>query len=238
MKIVYVSLLAAALVATSSATHAQDAGARTIIRLSDASVRPSLVIRIFWGTVTVRASERTDIAIETRGRARPLIDDTRNVITITGRAGELTDLVVDVPARTDVRITKSGPNRIRNASSAGPIAVFGIDGAIEIDTIGGDVSLADVSGSVVAHSRTGSVTAHLVRAAPDRPMAFTSYSGHVEITLPRAIKADVIVQSDRGRVVSDFDLGSGTPARGRINGGGPEIELRSFAGHVFLRKGN
>ena len=218
--------------------HAQDARDRTVVRLGDPAARPTLVIRIFWGTVTVRASERADIVIETSGRSRPLIDDARNVVTITGRAGEVTDLVVDVPVRTDVRIAKTGPNKLRNASIAGPIAVYGVDGSIEIDTIGGAVSLTDVSGSVVAHSRTGGVTARLRRPAPDRPMAFTSYSGNVEVTLPRDIKAVILVHSDRGRIVSDFDLGSGQPVRATVNGGGPDIELRSFAGSVILRKGN
>lgn len=235
MKMLPVTLMALALVAPA---QAQDAGERTIIRLGDPSARSTLVIRIFWGTVTVRAAERRDVAIETFGRSRPAIDDARNVVTVTGRAGEVTDLVVDVPVHTDLRITKTGPNKARSASSAGPVAVYGVDGAIEIDTVGGAVSLADVAGSVVAHSRTGSVTARLRRLAPDRPMAFTSYSGNVDVTLPRALKADVIARSDRGRTVSDFDLGSGQPARGVINGGGPEIELRSFAGNVFLRKGN
>jgi hypothetical protein len=217
---------------------AQDHRERTIVRLSESSARATLSIRIFWGSVTVRASERADIVVETLGRSTPVVDTARNVVSITGRAGEVTDLVVDVPIRTDVRIAKTGPNKVRNASSAGPIVVYGVDGAIEIDTIGGAVSLADVSGSVVAHSRTGGVTARLLRPAPGRPMAFTSYGGDVEVTLPRTIKAEVLAHSDRGRIVSDFDLGRGRPARGTLNGGGPEIELRSFAGNVFLRKGN
>lgn len=239
MSVAYVLAVVATVVVAAVPAAAQERTTRTIVRLADPAAPPTVAVRVFWGTVTVRAGERSDVVVEASAHAVPAIDEARNLVTITGRASEVVNLVIDVPVRTDLRIAKTGPNTMRQASSAGPIAVYGVDGTIEIDTIGGAVSLADVSGSVVAHSRTGSVTARLLRLAPGRAMAFTSYGGDVTVTLPREIRANVIARSHRGRLVSDFDIGSGTqPAQAAVNGGGPEIELRSFAGSVFLRKGH
>jgi hypothetical protein len=86
-------------------------------------------------------------------------------------------------------------------------------------------------------------------------MAFTSYTGNVDVTLPSSLKANLILQSDRGDVFTNFDLQIGNaasaavaqpgggfrragrqPLRAGVNGGGPDFELRTYAGHVYLRR--
>ena len=110
---------------------------------------------------------------------------------------------------------------------------------------------------VVAHSTNGSIVATVRRVSPDRPMAFTSYNGSVDVTLPRSVKANFFLQSGRGDVFTDFDVqkqrggsggtGSAGGAMGRsgdrairatVNGGGPDIELRTYAANVYLRRAN
>ena len=82
----------------------------------------------------------------------------------------------------------------------------------------------------------------------------------VDVTLPPAVRANVKLRSDHGDVFTDFDIqmtAAKEPPVGRdsrqsggryrlevdrslygtINGGGPEFELRSFNGNVFLRRG-
>jgi len=83
-------------------------------------------------------------------------------------------------------------------------------------------------------------------------------NGKVDVTLPSNLKATLKMRSDNGDIFTDFDVqlrpapaDSNTGARkggryrvevnraiyGAVNGGGPEIELRTFNGSVFLRKG-
>jgi len=101
------------------------------------------------------------------------------------------------------------------------------------------------------------VTATLSRVMADKAMAFTSMNGKVDVTLPSNLKATLKMRSDNGDVFTDFDvqLQQTPPARGTtrqggrtrievnralygtVNGGGPEIELRSFNGTIYLRKG-
>ena len=82
-------------------------------------------------------------------------------------------------------------------------------------------------------------------------------NGTVDVTLPASIKADLKLRSDQGDVFTDFDLQMQQSAAststsknngrfridvnrsitGTINGGGPDIELRTLNGSVILRKG-
>ena len=90
-------------------------------------------------------------------------------------------------------------------------------------------------------------------------MAFTSLNGVVDVTLPSAIKANVKLRTDNGSAYTDFELkmlpqanaieDTHTKSGGRyrinvnkmiygsVNGGGPDIEMRTFNGNIYLRKG-
>ncbi len=116
-----------------------------------------------------------------------------------------------------------------------------------------------MSGAVVAHTVNGRVIATLNRIAADKPMAFTSLNGVVDVTLPPTVKANLKLRTDNGSAFTDFELQmlpqANTPSiedtrrdRGRyridvnkviygsVNGGGPEIEMRTFNGNIYLRK--
>ena len=108
---------------------------------------------------------------------------------------------------------------------------------------------------------SANVTVRLTRVTDTKAMAFSSLSGTVDVTLPATTKANLKLRSDNGDVFTDFDVAADggavtqrldPPSRGggdrrvrfegnntiygTINGGGPEIEARSFSGSVFIRK--
>jgi len=149
----------------------------------------------------------------------------------------------------------------------GSVSVEGVDGEVEVESGNGAVTLTNVSGSVVAHTVNGKLTATVTRAAPQQPMAFTSLNGSVDVTLPATVKANLKLRSDQGEVYTDFDLQQvrqdssnpnpnpnpdvnlsrrGNRRRGNdidsaiygsVNGGGPDFEMRTFNGNVYVRKG-
>lgn len=159
-----------------------------------------------------------------------------------------TDFDIEVPLKTSLSLSTVN----------GDLTVNAVDGMLELETVNGAVSLTSVAGSVVAHSLNGTVTATLTRADAEAPMAFSTLNGNVDVTLPPAVKANLKLRTDNGDIFTDFDIPTATsrptPRGSRegdgrfrleveravvtaLNGGGPDIELRSFNGRVYLRKG-
>jgi DUF4097 and DUF4098 domain-containing protein YvlB len=179
------------------------------------------------------------------------IEESDNEMSIESSSFSRTlDLEIEVPAKTNLEVS---------VVNGGTISVSGVEGELEIENVNGAIALTNVAGSVVAHSVNGSVTATIARATPDAPMAFTSLNGTVDVTLPPTIKASLKLRSDQGDVFTDFDIqmnpgaarqgndtrrGNGrvridvnNAIYGTINGGGPDFEIRSFNGSVYVRKG-
>jgi DUF4097 and DUF4098 domain-containing protein YvlB len=159
------------------------------------------------------------------------------------------DLTISVPVHTSLSL---------HTVNDGDISVNGVDGELDINDINGEVILKNISGSAVAHALNGKVLVTFNRVE-QKPMAFSSLNGDIDVTFPADIKANLSMRSDNGEVYSDFDiqLQSGNPqqtvedTRGRggkyvvkidrtvhgtINGGGPEIQFKNFNGNIYIRK--
>jgi hypothetical protein len=183
------------------------------------------------------------------------VEEDRNTVSIDVGPPRHIDFTIEVPLRTNLNIE----------TVMGSIVVEGVEGELEVESVNGSVTLTNVGGSVVAHTVNGKLTATVARPAPQQPMAFTSMNGSVDVTLPAAVKANLKLRSDQGDVYTDFDLqlrrDSSNPnpnpnpdvdvrrngrARvidvdnaiyGSVNGGGPDFEMRTFNGNVYVRKG-
>jgi hypothetical protein len=138
----------------------------------------------------------------------------------------------------------------------GNITVRGIEGELELQNTNGDVTALDVAGAVVAHTVNGEVKVSLGRVDPKAAMAFSTLNGDVDVTVPADTRASLRMRSDNGEIYSDFDVQLGPPeakvsqgrsggryrlevereVRGTVNGGGPEIQLRTFNGDIYLRR--
>jgi hypothetical protein len=244
-----------------------------VVPFSDPSRPGKVEIQLLnSGGITVRGENRRDVAVVMRSapsgrppRPEPPappgfrrltqtpgfeITEERNEIKIesTSMRGGSPALEVRVPLRTNLEL---------GSVNGGTITVENVEGELEIENVNGAVVLTNVAGSVVASSQNGGVTATLSRVMADKPMAFSSFNGKVDVTLPSSIKATLKMRSDNGDIFTDFDvqLGQAPPVtRGRsnrggtrievnravygtVNGGGPEIELRTFNGTIYLRKG-
>ena len=95
------------------------------------------------------------------------------------------------------------------------------------------------------------------RVDAGKPLAFSTFNGLVDLTLPPDFKSNLTVKTNHGQVFSDFDvmLGGATAVtqkngspdgrfriridnviRGTINGGGVDLTIRTFNGGVYIRK--
>src|SRR5713226_903105 len=271
--IIVAAAAALALALTASRAHSQgstsSAGDHVSINLSDPA-RPALVkASLVNGSITVKGYDGKEVVVEARARNRETSRSESNpkriAISSTGLSVEeenndvrigtdsymrAVDLTISVPVHTSLKL---------RAVNDGDITVTGVEGELDVDDINGSVTLNNVSGSAVAHALNGRLLATFTRVNPQKPMAFSSLNGDIDVTFPADLKANVSIRSDRGDVFSDFDVqlqaasaqpvvedgrGQGGKYRvkidktvhGKINGGGPEFQFTNFQGQIYIRK--
>jgi hypothetical protein len=269
----------AALCMAGTIVYSQQPANQVTVSLSDPARPATLDVQAVAGSITVRGSNRRDVLVTAsdrgplpgnhgRGRnqrnqrdesgagsglrqlAQPpafTIDEARNSISIqTQSVNRIVDYEIQVPSRTNLKLA---------SANSGEIVVEGVEGEIEINNPTGAITLNKVGGSIVANTVNGQVRATITSLSM-QPTALTSLLGHIDVTFPVAIKANLKLRSDTGNVLTDFDVTplpqpTAQPTRredgqiriesnrhiyGTVNGGGPEIELRTFSGNVYVRR--
>ena len=263
-----------ALLAGGIACAQENPGDRITVPFSDPSRPHTLKVHLINGGITVKGYDGKDAIIEARGASAAerehrrvprgaegmkRIDNTAlgltaeeedNVLTISARPGRESDLMIQVPVNTSLKL---------GCVNGGDINVDRISGEVEVDNINGGVTLTNVSGSVMAHALNKNVVVKLNAVTPDKTMSFSSLNGDIDVTLPADTKARVKLKTDNGEIYSDFDVRmdsssqhpiveDGRPNRGKyrvrvdhamygtINGGGPEFQFQTFNGNIYIRK--
>jgi DUF4097 and DUF4098 domain-containing protein YvlB len=224
------------------------------------------------GGITVKAYDGKEVVVEAHARNRDRDGDSdrsasnmkRIIVSSTGLSVEeennevrintdsymrTVDLTISVPVHTSLKL---------NAVNSGDIVVTGVDGELDVNDVNGSVTLNNVSGSAVGHALNGRVLVTFTRIN-QKPMAFSSLNGDIDVTFPADLKANLSLKSDRGEIFSDFDVqvqasapqqtvedgrGHGGKYRvkidktvhGTINGGGPELQFTNFNGSIYIRK--
>lgn len=169
-----------------------------------------------------------------------------NNVTLTCRTtGKTVDFDIKIPGNFSLKL-KSLDN--------GKVDVINVSGEIEIENGNGNISLENVSGSAILSSIYGNINAVFREVKPDSPMIFTSFEGDITITLPETINARLKIKSEKGEILTDFNI---KPIKrqpvvtnvdqskvyslenwvvGSINEGGPEYVIKSYNGNVTLKK--
>jgi hypothetical protein len=253
-------------------TCAQQGPEGVAIPLSDPARPARVSVDMITGSITVRGADRKDVLVTSRSRdggdrnrgGGRVSADTQGLRQLSQLGGfEATennnrisiestsptrpvDVEVQVPRRTNLTL---------QTINGGFIVIDGVEGELEAENTNGPITLTNVAGSVVANTLNGALKATVTRLTPDKAMAFTSFNGNVDVTLPAASKANLKMRSDNGEIYTDFDVqlraapapttsrrGGGvqievnSSINGAINGGGPEFELRTFNGNIYVRK--
>ncbi|RBP48857.1 DUF4097 family beta strand repeat-containing protein [Arenicella xantha] len=139
-----------------------------------------------------------------------------------GGSIEITDLEGTVAART----------------SGGSIELGKIVGDVDVKTSGGSISIDDVAGNLNAHTSGGSIKAKISKQ-PTENSRLTTSGGSVTAYLAEDIAVDITASTSGGRVTSDFDVDGKvkkTSIRGKINGGGPTLTLKTSGGSVRIKE--
>ena len=266
--VVAVLILCLALGAAPARGQAQAGGDHVSVNLSDPS-RPALVkASLVSGGITVKAYDGKEVVVEARARNRESAHSDSNMkrilVSSTGLSVEEEnnevristdsfarpiDLTISVPVHTSLKLS---------AVNSGDIVVTGVDGELDVNDVNGSVTLNNVSGSAIAHALNGRVLVTFNRVN-QKPMAFSSLNGDIDVTFPADLKANLSLKSDRGEILSDFEVQVQASApqqtvedsrkdggkyvvkidktvHAKINGGGPEYQFTNFNGSIYIRK--
>lgn len=157
------------------------------------------------------------------------------------------DLRIEVPVASSIDASTVNDGDITVEGLSGELALHNTNGGIEVRGVTGPVNATTVNGDVKA------VFGPKLAAAA---MAFSTLNGDVDVTLPAGSNLDVLLRSDNGDILSDFDVAlQSKPVKveadrkkgkyriavskelaGKIGSGGPELFLKTFNGDILLRK--
>jgi hypothetical protein len=160
--------------------------------------------------------------------------------------------------RVEVRVPRESDLNIH--TDDGNVRVDSVRGNLQFETGDGDVRLRDVEGSLHADTHDGNVEVHgrfdllnlhtgdgnidaEVNAAssPQPGWLLRSGDGNIRLRLPDNLGADLDAHSGDGEVHVGFPItasssGNENSVRGKINGGGISIELRTGDGDIKVEK--
>jgi hypothetical protein len=270
MKIFFLLLMASSL---SIHLYAQDSGKeQLVVPLSDPGKAFKINVGLVNGSITIAGYDGKDIQIdaETPGNKSRTEEDKGN----TGGMRKLSSHSLSVTAQernnnitigTDkpnlrihlyIKIPKGASDIKAETVNDGDIEISNTGGEMEITNVNGSIRLKNVSGSVVTNTVNGDVIATFNSIDVKAAMAFSTLNGHVDVTFPSSLKANMRLRSERGGVYTDFEIAvdksepvvektkEGNMYRvslkdwvnGKIGGGGPEIMMNTMNGNVYVRK--
>ena len=136
---------------------------------------------------------------------------------------------VRVPAGAEVKLTTVN----------GGIDISGLEGRITAETTNGGVSARGVKGQLEASTTNGGLEIDLARVA-EGGVKLDCTNGGIKVRLPRDAKATISASITNGGISSgDLNIdASGENSRrrleGRLNGGGPRIQIEGTNGGITL----
>jgi Toastrack DUF4097 len=191
----------------------------------------------------IEVPEEYDIDIETAGGSIS-IADLEGDIDCNTSGGSIR--VADIAGRVDCR-TSGGSVHIGRVdgsvlakSSGGSITIDRSGGSVVASTSGGSVTVNEVMGSIDASTSGGNVTAQ-ISSQPSGDCRLSTSGGNIEITLAPEVAVDLDAKTSGGRIDIEMPMTlegsvSKTSVRGAINGGGPELSLRTSGGNVYVKR--
>lgn len=149
-----------------------------------------------------------------------------------------------IPKGMSVKIDNNSP------FVRGDVFVNGFSGDLEINTMNQDITMKNVTGPLTIKTMNGNINTVFKEVNQTAPVTITSMNSELDISLPANTPADISLSSMTGKIFSDFDIdfnqkekenglhyiGGGSQLKGKINGGGVKIMLKSMNDNIYLRK--
>jgi DUF4097 and DUF4098 domain-containing protein YvlB len=144
---------------------------------------------------------------------------------------------VEMNVKYEVTVPRSMDLQIDDTN--GRIEVSDVRGSHRIVTTNGRISLTRCAGDANVETTNGSIEAELMAINAGRVMRMATTNGHITVRVPRTFAARVDAANTNGSIETDLPVtASGSHDKhtltGTINGGGPELRLRTTNGSIHI----
>jgi hypothetical protein len=157
-------------------------------------------------------------------------------------------LEIEVPTGFDVEA---------HTYNDGDLMLTNLQGQLELTNYNGEITALNISGSVVATTYNGEIKVTFDKVTENTPMSYITYNGDVDLSFPATFKASTKMKTEQGEIYTGFEMnvtstgpkqvedkrgGKGYKIiiddwkKGDINGGGPEVTIKTNNGDIYLRK--
>jgi hypothetical protein len=157
------------------------------------------------------------------------------------------NLEIEVPSGFDLDVS---------TYNDGDVIITNIQGELEITNFNGAITALNISGSVVATTYNGDVKITFDKVTDGAPMSYATFNGDIDVTFPATVKGVLKLKTEQGEIFTGFDVAikSTGPVqkkdaksgvykvsidewkRGDLNGGGPEMTMKTYNGDIYVRK--
>ena len=180
-------------------------------------------------------------------------------LSTSGGSVSVSDLEGEVEANTSGGSLNFGSIQgpITGNTSGGSVTVESCDGKVDVKTSGGSINLGEVNGNIYARTSGGSIHVDEVKGSIDAATSggpvyamiseqpvedcqLRTSGGGITVVLADNIKFDVDAKTSGGGIKTDHPITlqgeiSSNVIRGKVNGGGPLIFLRTSGGGIHLK---
>ncbi len=193
----------------------------------------------------VKVPEKYNVNLQTAGGSISVDDLTGEVVTATSggslKFGAIKGAVNGKTSGGSIALTEcEGDVSVR--TSGGSISIGKVKGTVDAHTSGGSIRVDEVFGDINAGTSGGSVTAQISRQ-PENKCVLKTSGGTITVYLASDIKVDLDARTSGGRVHTDFPITiqgkiDSRVLQAEINGGGPELNLRTSGGSIYIKEYN
>jgi hypothetical protein len=144
---------------------------------------------------------------------------------------------VDASVTYDVTVPRSMSLDLDNTNGA--IEVTDVRGSHKIGTTNGHIQLVRCGGDLEAETTNGGIKAELLDVTPGKAVRLETTNGRISLTAPPTLAAQVDAATTNGSIDTELPITSTKMGRhtlrGTLNGGGPELRLRTTNGSIEIR---
>jgi DUF4097 and DUF4098 domain-containing protein YvlB len=125
-------------------------------------------------------------------------------------------------------------------TSGGSIHITQSLGDVVAQTSGGSITIEEAMGSIDANTSGGSVNIAILKQ-PKEDCRLETSGGTVNVSLAKDIAMNIDARTHSGRVKSEIPISATGKKKedwviGTINGGGPELYLRTSGGNIYINE--